>query len=140
MRCPRTRCHAHVAYSSADSSRKVHQIHRKATLLCCTNRTSCCHVLRRALSCAPIDAWKWLVSTNNKYLITILAFKLQFQIVKYLPNSPNIICGTIDRDCHRERAYLFVQNCNATWVNTNLSAGREYCCKDGTSFKCPMLI
>lgn len=24
-------------------------------------------------------------------------------IVKHLPNSPSIICGTIDRDCHRER-------------------------------------
>lgn len=58
-------------------------------------------------------------------------------IVKHLPNSPAIVCGTIDRDCHRERAYLFVQNCNAaTWINSNLSAGREYCCKSGETVSC----
>jgi hypothetical protein len=26
-----------------------------------------------------------------------------FQIVKHLPNSGTILCGAIDRDCHRER-------------------------------------
>lgn len=58
-------------------------------------------------------------------------------IVKHLPNSPAIICGTIDRDCHRERAYLWVQNCDATtWTNSNLSAGREYCCKSGEPQSC----
>lgn len=58
-------------------------------------------------------------------------------IVKHLPNSPAIICGTIDRDCHRERAYLFVKNCDAnTWINSNLSAGREYCCKSGSPISC----
>lgn len=58
-------------------------------------------------------------------------------IVRHLPNSPAIICGTIDRDCHRERAYLFVQNCEAnTWTNSNLSAGREYCCKSGEAISC----
>nr|CAD7447468.1 unnamed protein product [Timema bartmani] len=61
------------------------------------------------------------------------------QIVKHLPNSPTILCGSIDRDCHRERAYLFIKNCNNTWINTNLSAGREYCCKDGAPIKCPIL-
>lgn len=61
------------------------------------------------------------------------------QIVKHLSNSPAIICGTMDRDCHKERAYLFIQNCNSTWLNTNLSAGREYCCKDGMSYKCPLV-
>nr|CAD7260731.1 unnamed protein product [Timema shepardi] len=60
-------------------------------------------------------------------------------IVKHLPNSPTILCGSIDRDCHRERAYLFIKNCNNTWINTNLSAGREYCCKDGAPIKCPIL-
>lgn len=59
-------------------------------------------------------------------------------LVKHLPNSPAIICGSIDRDCYKERAYVFVKNCNNTWVNTNLSAGREYCCKDGTPYKCPL--
>lgn len=58
-------------------------------------------------------------------------------IVKHLPNSPAIICGTIDRDCHRERAYLWVQNCNgSSWTNSNLSAGREYCCKSGEPVSC----
>jgi hypothetical protein len=58
-------------------------------------------------------------------------------IVKHLPNSPSIICGTIDRDCHRERAYLFVQNCDENlWTNSNLSAGREYCCKAGAPYSC----
>lgn len=60
-------------------------------------------------------------------------------IVKHLPNSPAILCGSIDRDAHKERAYLFVQNCNKNWVNTNLSAGREYCCKDGAPYKCPLI-
>ncbi|XP_031635749.1 follicle cell protein 3C-1 [Contarinia nasturtii] len=58
-------------------------------------------------------------------------------IAKHLPNSPVILCGSIDRDVYRERAYLFVQNCNGTWVNTNFSAGREFCCKDGSPYKCP---
>lgn len=58
-------------------------------------------------------------------------------IVKHLPNSPAIICGTIDRDCHRERAYLWVKNCDANqWINSNLSAGREYCCKSGEPVSC----
>ncbi|KAJ6629965.1 Follicle cell protein 3C-1 [Pseudolycoriella hygida] len=60
-------------------------------------------------------------------------------IVKHLSNSPAIVCGLIDRDCYKERAYLFVQNCNSTWINTNLSAGREYCCKDGLPYKCPLV-
>ncbi|KAF6206630.1 hypothetical protein GE061_017866 [Apolygus lucorum] len=58
-------------------------------------------------------------------------------LVRHLANSPAIICGAIDRDCHKERAYLFYKNCNDKWVNSNLSAGREYCCKDGSPFKCP---
>lgn len=60
-------------------------------------------------------------------------------IVKHLPNSPSIICGSIDRDCYKERAYLFIQNCDALWINTNLSAGREYCCKDSLPYKCPIV-
>ncbi|XP_069701963.1 follicle cell protein 3C-1 isoform X2 [Periplaneta americana] len=60
-------------------------------------------------------------------------------IVKHLPNSPALICGSIERDCHKERAYLFIKNCNDTWINTNLSAGREYCCKDNIPYKCPIL-
>ncbi|KMQ82705.1 follicle cell protein 3c-1 [Lasius niger] len=57
-------------------------------------------------------------------------------IVKHLPNSPTILCASLDRDCHKERAYLFIKNCKDEWINTNLSAGREYCCKDGSPYKC----
>ncbi|XP_050438145.1 follicle cell protein 3C-1 [Adelges cooleyi] len=60
-------------------------------------------------------------------------------IAKYLPNSSAIICGSVDRDVYKERAHLFVKNCNDLWVNTNLSAGREYCCKDGHHYKCPLI-
>ncbi|XP_055716559.1 follicle cell protein 3C-1 [Phlebotomus papatasi] len=60
-------------------------------------------------------------------------------LVKHLPNSGPLLCAAIDRDCHKERAYLFVENCNGTWINTNFSAGREYCCKDGVPYKCPLL-
>ncbi|KAL0281463.1 UNVERIFIED_CONTAM: hypothetical protein PYX00_002445 [Menopon gallinae] len=58
-------------------------------------------------------------------------------IVRHLPNSGPMICGSIDRDCFKERAYLFVKNCNDVWINSNLSAGREYCCKEGFPYKCP---
>ncbi|XP_058824706.1 follicle cell protein 3C-1 [Topomyia yanbarensis] len=57
-------------------------------------------------------------------------------ILKHLPNSPALICGTIDRDCFRERAYLFYQNCNPRWVNSNLSAGREFCCQNDRPMRC----
>ncbi|KAL0132582.1 hypothetical protein PUN28_000382 [Cardiocondyla obscurior] len=57
-------------------------------------------------------------------------------IVKHLPNSPTILCASIDRNCHKERAHLFIKNCKDEWINANLSAGREYCCKDGTPYKC----
>ena len=59
-------------------------------------------------------------------------------IIKYLPNSSTILCGSIDRDCYKERAHLFIKNCKHGWINTNLSAGREYCCKDGAPYKCPI--
>ncbi|GAB0088932.1 Follicle cell protein 3C-1 [Sergentomyia squamirostris] len=60
-------------------------------------------------------------------------------LVKHLPNSGPLLCAALDRDCHKERAYLFVENCNGTWINTNFSAGREYCCQDGVPYKCPLL-
>ncbi|GLV39077.1 Follicle cell protein 3C [Carabus blaptoides fortunei] len=59
-------------------------------------------------------------------------------IVKHLPNSPAIICATMDRDCFKEKAYLFIKNGNSLWHNTKLSAGREYCCKDNIHYKCPL--
>lgn len=80
--------------------------------------------------------------TKTKSLIETMKTKIlipnsEFQIAKHLPNSPTILCGSIDRDVFRERAYLFIQNCDGKWVNTNLSAGREFCCKDGSPYKCP---
>ncbi|XP_076225816.1 follicle cell protein 3C-1-like [Nomia melanderi] len=59
-------------------------------------------------------------------------------IVKYLPNSSTILCSSLERDCHKERAYLFIKNCKQEWINTNFSAGREYCCKNGAPYKCPI--
>lgn len=58
-------------------------------------------------------------------------------IIKHLPNSPKIICSSIEHDCHKQRAHLFIKNCKSGWINTNLSGGREYCCKNGTPYKCP---
>ncbi|EDW58006.2 follicle cell protein 3C-1 [Drosophila virilis] len=60
-------------------------------------------------------------------------------IVQHLPNSANIVCATLGHDCHKERAYLFIKNCHNQWVNTNLQAGREYCCKAGLPYRCPLL-
>ncbi|XP_055638455.1 follicle cell protein 3C-1 [Toxorhynchites rutilus septentrionalis] len=57
-------------------------------------------------------------------------------ILKHLPNSPALICGTIDRDCFRERPYLFYQNCSPRWVNSNLSAGKEFCCQNDRPVRC----
>ncbi|KZC11245.1 Follicle cell protein 3C-1, partial [Dufourea novaeangliae] len=58
-------------------------------------------------------------------------------IIKYLPNSSTILCSSLERDCSKERAYLFIKNCKHEWINTNLSAAREYCCKNGAPYKCP---
>ncbi|XP_037938278.1 follicle cell protein 3C-1 [Teleopsis dalmanni] len=60
-------------------------------------------------------------------------------IVKHLPNSAAILCASLDRDIRKERAYLYVKNCNNNWWNTTLAAGREYCCKNGTPYTCPMV-
>ncbi|XP_047369402.1 follicle cell protein 3C-1 [Vespa velutina] len=59
-------------------------------------------------------------------------------IIKHLPNSSDLLCAAIDRNCLKERAYLFIQNCENKWINTNLSTGKKYCCKDGISYKCPI--
>ncbi|EDV45708.1 uncharacterized protein Dere_GG18592 [Drosophila erecta] len=60
-------------------------------------------------------------------------------IVQHLPNSANIVCSALGHDCHKERAYLFIKNCNNQWVNTNLQAGREYCCRSGLPYRCPLM-
>ncbi|KAH8356134.1 hypothetical protein KR200_000625, partial [Drosophila serrata] len=60
-------------------------------------------------------------------------------IVQHLPNSANIVCSALGHDCHKERAYLFIKNCHNQWVNTNLQAGREYCCRGGVPYRCPLM-
>ncbi|XP_002061205.2 follicle cell protein 3C-1 [Drosophila willistoni] len=60
-------------------------------------------------------------------------------IVQHLPNSASIVCSALGHDCHKERAYLFIKNCHNQWVNTNLQAGREYCCRNGLPYRCPLL-
>ncbi|XP_071440525.1 follicle cell protein 3C-1, partial [Hetaerina americana] len=57
---------------------------------------------------------------------------------KHLHNSKEILCAVVDRDIDREKAHLFVKNCDDKWVNTNLSSGREYCCKSGLPVPCPV--
>ncbi|KAJ1528676.1 hypothetical protein ONE63_007070 [Megalurothrips usitatus] len=57
-------------------------------------------------------------------------------IVKHLPNSAAIICSSIERDCTREKAFLFIKNHRNKWLGTRLSAGREFCCKGGVPVKC----
>ncbi|XP_013109789.2 follicle cell protein 3C-1 isoform X1 [Stomoxys calcitrans] len=58
------------------------------------------------------------------------------QIVQHLPNSANILCAALDHDIHKERAYLFIKNCEDKWINTHLAAGREYCCKNREPCSC----
>ncbi|KAH8291684.1 hypothetical protein KR018_005598, partial [Drosophila ironensis] len=60
-------------------------------------------------------------------------------IVQHLPNSANIVCSALGHDCHKERAYLFIKNCQNQWINTNLQAGREYCCRNGVPYRCPLM-
>lgn len=90
----------------------------------CTNK--CLETVRLAI---------FFIEFSDKLIISFFAF---IQIAKHLPNSPTILCGSIDRDVYKERAYLFIQDCDGKWVNTNLSAGREFCCKEGAPYKCPI--
>ncbi|XP_026323325.1 follicle cell protein 3C-1 isoform X2 [Hyposmocoma kahamanoa] len=57
-------------------------------------------------------------------------------ILKYLPRAGPVICGAVERDVHRERAFLFIKNCGGDWTPTNFSAGKEFCCTDGQHHKC----
>ncbi|CAH1368581.1 hypothetical protein MTP99_010027 [Tenebrio molitor] len=60
-------------------------------------------------------------------------------IIAHLPKSAAIICATVDRELvHKERAYLFIKNYSDKWQSTNLSAGREFCCRDNVPYKCPI--
>ncbi|XP_023940171.1 follicle cell protein 3C-1 [Bicyclus anynana] len=57
-------------------------------------------------------------------------------ILKYLPRAGPVICGAVERDVHREKAFLFIRNCGGQWTPTNFSAGKEFCCTDGQHHKC----
>ncbi|XP_017786475.1 PREDICTED: follicle cell protein 3C-1 isoform X2 [Nicrophorus vespilloides] len=60
-------------------------------------------------------------------------------MIKHLPKSADIICATVDRDVRKEKALLFTKNYDATWINSNMSAGRDFCCKDNVPYKCPLM-
>ncbi|KAK9869507.1 hypothetical protein WA026_003260 [Henosepilachna vigintioctopunctata] len=61
------------------------------------------------------------------------------RIITHLPKSGSIICASTDRELvHKERAFLFIKNHSDKWQGTNLSAGREFCCKDNEPYKCPV--
>ncbi|KAM3966596.1 follicle cell protein 3C [Aphomia sociella] len=57
-------------------------------------------------------------------------------ILKYLPRAGPVICGAVERDVHREKAYLFIKNCGGDWTPTSFSAGKEFCCTNGEHHKC----
>ncbi|KAL0895560.1 hypothetical protein ABMA27_011661 [Loxostege sticticalis] len=57
-------------------------------------------------------------------------------ILKYLPRAGPVICGAVERDIHREKAFLFIRNCGGDWTPTSFSAGKEFCCTDGQHHKC----
>nr|XP_032512840.1 follicle cell protein 3C-1 isoform X1 [Danaus plexippus plexippus] len=57
-------------------------------------------------------------------------------ILKYLPRAGPVICGAVERDIYREKAFLFIRNCGGQWTPTNFSAGKEFCCTDGQHHKC----
>ncbi|XP_028175975.1 follicle cell protein 3C-1 [Ostrinia furnacalis] len=57
-------------------------------------------------------------------------------ILKYLPRAGPVICGAVERDIHREKAFLFIRNCGGEWTPTSFSAGKEFCCTDGQHHKC----
>ncbi|KAK3926709.1 Follicle cell protein 3C-1 [Frankliniella fusca] len=58
-------------------------------------------------------------------------------IVKHLPNSGPILCSSIEKTIVREKAYLFIKNYRNKWLATRLSAGKEFCCKNGVAVRCP---
>uniref|UniRef100_A0A1B0BR24 Follicle cell protein 3C-1 n=1 Tax=Glossina palpalis gambiensis TaxID=67801 RepID=A0A1B0BR24_9MUSC len=63
----------------------------------------------------------------------IFSFK---QIMQFLPKSDRIICASSSDDLLKEKAYLLIKNCDNYWINTKLTSGHEYCCKDGKPYKC----
>ncbi|XP_045470432.1 follicle cell protein 3C-1 isoform X2 [Harmonia axyridis] len=76
---------------------------------------------------------------NNPVGVRKCTNKCLETIVAHLPKSASIICASTDRELvHKERAYLFIKNHSDKWQGTNLSAGREFCCKDNEPYKCPV--
>ncbi|XP_013148697.1 PREDICTED: follicle cell protein 3C-1 [Papilio polytes] len=71
-------------------------------------------------------------SSGHKHCIS----KCLDVILKYLPKAGPVICGAVERDVHREKAFLFIKNCGDEWIPTHFSAGKEFCCKDGQHMKC----
>ncbi|XP_065225265.1 follicle cell protein 3C-1-like [Planococcus citri] len=59
------------------------------------------------------------------------------EMVKFLPTSSSIICGTVDREVYKEKAHLFLNVCDQGWKKSKISTQKEICCKDSTSYKCP---
>ncbi|XP_077294837.1 follicle cell protein 3C [Arctopsyche grandis] len=57
-------------------------------------------------------------------------------VINYMPNIGPLVCSSIDRDCVKEKPYLFTKNCEGTWRNTGFSAGKEFCCHNGVETKC----
>ncbi|KAG6452684.1 follicle cell protein 3C-1 [Manduca sexta] len=57
-------------------------------------------------------------------------------ILQYLPKAGPVICGAVERDVYRERAFLFIKNCGGDWTATSFSAGKEFCCVNGKHEKC----
>ncbi|XP_018579805.1 follicle cell protein 3C-1 [Anoplophora glabripennis] len=58
-------------------------------------------------------------------------------IIRHLPRSKDILCSLVDREnVHREKAYLFIKNHSDKWHGTNLSAGREFCCRNNEPYRC----
>lgn len=47
-----------------------------------------------------------------------------------------LVCASIERECLKEKPYLFVRNCENTWRNTRFSAGKEFCCLNGLETRC----
>ncbi|CAG5095481.1 Similar to Fcp3C: Follicle cell protein 3C-1 (Drosophila melanogaster) [Cotesia congregata] len=61
---------------------------------------------------------------------------ISHNISEKFPNNPDGHKSALNRDCYKERAHLFIRNGSDKWIRTNLSAGREYCCKNNLPYKC----
>lgn len=85
-----------------------------------------------AILCASIDrdCHKERVSTHTQINFYIFLFEIILETELFHTLK------LYDLNYISWQAYLFIKNCKDEWINTNLSAGKEYCCKDGTPYKC----